>query len=202
MWNELKAFLSDFADVLVDMARMLWPVLKWIVIFLAAVAVWLWNAMVMYFLITSDLIVNHYYALLIIFPILTIGFLVTNKLQTRSSIIYIPWYQDPKVLTLLLIPIIIPVLGLVVCGGPVSVTPANTNSLFPSLGLSGHLGLPTIIWAALISSLLVALTGVIALKQREKPARLVENDEKVSEEEKAIGVGPSQLAEKKQKRTI
>ncbi|MEN8134502.1 MAG: hypothetical protein ABFS18_03065 [Thermodesulfobacteriota bacterium] len=186
MWNELKEFLSDFVDVVGDIARMLWPVLKWIGIFVAAVAVWLWNAMVMYFLITSDLIVNHYYALLTIFPILTIGFLVTNKLQTKSSMMYIPWYQDPKVLTLLLVPVIIPVLGLVVCGGPISVTPATTNSLLPSLGPSGHLGLPTIIWAALISSLLVALTGVIALKQREKPARVVENDEKVSEEEKPV----------------
>jgi hypothetical protein len=164
------------ADVIFLVVVKFWVIIKWLVVFLTAVAVRLWNMLVVFFIVSVDLVSNHYLALLTTVPILFVGFLVTNKLQKKKFFIYIPWYQNPKRQPLLQIPIIFAVLGLLVRGGPISISPAGTKSLIDALGPSGHLGIPDTIWAALISVALAWVTGVIALQQQKKTPRVIKDD--------------------------
>jgi hypothetical protein len=182
MWSDLKSFLSDIADIIFVVFVKFWVIFKWLVIFLTAVAVRLGDMLVVFFLVSADLVSNHYIALLTTVPILFVGFLATNKLQKKKFFISIPWYQNPIRQPLLQIPIIFAVLGLLVCGGPISISPTTTKSLVDSLGPVGHLGIPDTIWAALISVVLAWVAGVVALKEEEKTHRVIKDDK--GEEEK------------------
>ena len=84
MWDELKPFLSTIADVIMVIIGKLWVALKWIGVLLGSIAVWFWHKLVLFFLILSDLIVNHYDALLVVAPVLIVGFLIVNKLQKKK----------------------------------------------------------------------------------------------------------------------
>ena len=176
MWSDLKAFLSEIADIITVVVVKFWVLLKWLVFVLTAVAVRLWNMLVVFILVSADLVTSHYLALLVNVPVFFVGFLLTNKLQKKKFFISIPWYQDPKIQLLLQIPIMFAVLGLLVCGGPISISQSGTKSLVEALGPSGHLGVPETVWAALVSALLAWLAGVIALKQHEPTHRLIKDD--------------------------
>jgi|GEM_PF-4398418 len=196
MWGEFKDFLSDFADILISAVGKLWKIVKWLVRFLATASVWLWGKLVIFYLISLDLAENHLYALLAAALLLLISFSIINKLQKYKGLVYIPWYRNPKIQPFVLIPIIVVLLGLVVGGGPISFSQVRAESFDVYLGAPGYLDIPTTIWAAVITFVLVCGAGVIALRRKKEIPRAIKDDK---EEEKEKEVEKVQKVEKVKK---
>ena len=190
MWEQIKPLLLELYQICSKIVIFFWSGLKWLVKAVVVSAVWLYDTVILYCSLLLDLTTNHRCAVLVILAVLIIGYVIVNHLQKKRSFIHIPWYQTPLVLVVILFPVITTVTGLAVLGGPASVSKVAPVALIEGsgwlatfLGPTGHLGIPTTIWAGALSILFVGVVASLSLRKlvrAKKPAKVGkgENNEK------------------------
>ena len=177
MWEDIKPLLAELFTIVLKVLRFLWTAIKWLFEWLASAAVWLYQVVVIYCKLVYGLFTGHLYALSAMLIVLIIGYLIVNALQKKKALIYIPWYKEPRLQAFILIPVITSFLA--VATNPAMVDIQGGGRFFfevfghsPLLGPSGHLGVPTTIWALVISFIFVVIAGAIALRKTERRRRI------------------------------
>ena len=173
MWEDLKPLLSELFAIVLKALKFLWTAIKWLAEGIATVAVWLYEIVILYCQLVYGLFTGHLYALAAMLIVLVVGYLAVNALQKRKSFVHIPWYKEPRHQAFVLVPTVTSFIAIAtnpdmvdVSGGGRFFFELFRNS--PILGPAGHLGVPTTIWALIISFIFVVVAGAIALRKTER----------------------------------
>lgn len=189
MWEDLRPLLAELFAVILKSLMFLWTVIKWLVEWIVTVAIWLYEIVILYCQLVYGLFTGHLYALAAMLIVLVVGYLVVNVLQKKKSFVHIPWYKEPRNQAFILIPIVTSFIAIAtnptmsdISGGGRFFFELFRNS--PVLGPAGHLGVPTTIWALIISFVFVVVAGAIAVKktERRKKKRPVVVDRRTEDE--------------------
>ena len=93
--------------------------------------------------------------------------------QKKKSFVHIPWYKEPRHQAFVLVPIVTSFIAIATNPNMVDVSGGGRFffELFRNsavLGPAGHLGVPTTIWALIISFIFVVVAGAIAVRKTER----------------------------------
>ncbi len=202
MWENLKPLLAELFAVILKSLKFLWTIIKWLVEWIVTAAIWLYELVILYCQLVYGLFTGHLYALAAMLIVLVAGYLVVNLLQKRKSFVHIPWYKEPRNQAFVLVPIVTSFIA--VATNPDMVDVSGGGRFFfelfrnsPILGPAGHLGVPTTIWALIISFVFVVVAGAIALRKTERRKRkkkrsVVVNRRKEVEAEVETGESPAE----------